>query len=89
MMWMLAHNILSTYVASFACNAGLADRVDVLLVFGAAAPEGIGVAGKLVGRHLRSTALVSLGTFFLALQVMARSRALPCCGEAYGQLAAY
>ncbi|BFO56789.1 MFS transporter [Acidovorax sacchari] len=36
--WMLAHNILYTYVAPFVASAGLAARVDkVLLVFGLAA----------------------------------------------------
>nr|WP_211287699.1 MFS transporter [Xanthomonas dyei] len=65
MAWMLAHNILYTYVAPFAARAGLGHRVDVLLLtFGMAALVGIGIAGKLVEQHLRSTVLVSLATFF-------------------------
>ncbi|TBU71820.1 MFS transporter [Pseudomonas daroniae] len=66
MAWMLAHNILYTYVAPFVAQAGLLDRVDmVLLVFGVAALLGIGLTSRLVERHLRSTVLASLATFFI------------------------
>lgn len=62
--WMLAHNILYTYVAPFVSNAGLASDVDlVLLAFGVAALAGIWVTGRLVDRHLRKTVLASLATF--------------------------
>jgi len=62
--WMLAHNILYTYIAPFVVPAGLGKRVDlVLLVFGTAALAGIWVTGKLVDRHLRATVLASLGAF--------------------------
>lgn len=62
--WMLAHNILYTYVAPFAAQAGLLGRVDlVLLVFGLAALLGIWITGRLVDRHLRSMVLFSLATF--------------------------
>lgn len=77
MAWMLAHNILYTYVAPFAAHAGLGNRVDVLLlVFGAAALAGIGVTGKLVERHLRSTVLASLATFFAISVVLALAQGL-------------
>ncbi|MCG8157252.1 MFS transporter [Brenneria goodwinii] len=66
MAWMLAHNILYTYVAPFVAQAGLLDRVDVvLLVFGIAALLGIGITGRLVERHLRNTVLASLATFLI------------------------
>ncbi|WP_355606251.1 MFS transporter [Xanthomonas cannabis] len=72
MAWMLAHNILYTYVAPFAARAGLGDRVDaLLLIFGIAALAGIGVAGKLVERHLRSTVLASLAMFLAVSVVLA------------------
>nr|WP_202863445.1 MULTISPECIES: MFS transporter [Xanthomonas] len=72
MAWMLAHNILYTYVAPFAAHAGLGHRVDVLLLtFGMAALVGIVIAGKLVEQHLRSTVLVSLATFFGVSLVLA------------------
>ncbi|MDY7549471.1 MFS transporter [Pseudomonas veronii] len=62
--WMLAHNILYTYVAPFVSRAGLADEVGlVLLVFGVAALAGIWITGRLVDRHLRKTVLASLATF--------------------------
>jgi predicted MFS family arabinose efflux permease len=62
--WMLAHNILYTYVAPFVSKAGLANDVDlVLLAFGVAALVGIWVTGRLVEDHLRRTVLVSLATF--------------------------
>lgn len=64
--WMLAHNILYTYVAPFVAPAGLASRVDlVLLVFGLAALGGIAVTGRLVDRYLRRSVLVSLAVFAL------------------------
>ena len=62
--WMLAHNILYTYIAPFIAPAGMADRVDlVLLVFGIAALAGIWLTAKLVEPLLRSTVLLSLATF--------------------------
>jgi predicted MFS family arabinose efflux permease len=62
--WMLAHNILYTYIAPFVAPAGLAERVDlVLLVFGIAALAGIGVTARLVEPLLRNTVLVSLAAF--------------------------
>ncbi|MHA3737761.1 MFS transporter [Pseudomonas sp. Eth.TT006] len=62
--WMLAHNILYTYIAPFVAPAGLQDRVDlVLLVFGIAALAGIWLTAKLVEPLLRKTVLMSLATF--------------------------
>ncbi|MEE4372169.1 MFS transporter [Pseudomonas alliivorans] len=62
--WMLAHNILYTYIAPFIAGAGLANDVDVvLLAFGIAALVGIWGTGRLVDRYLRATVLASLATF--------------------------
>jgi predicted MFS family arabinose efflux permease len=62
--WMLAHNILYTYVAPFVSKAGLSNDVDlVLLAFGLAALVGIWLTGRLVDRHLRTAVLASLATF--------------------------
>lgn len=62
--WMLAHNILYTYIAPFVAPAGLAERVDlVLLVFGIAALAGIWGTARLVEPSLRNTVLVSLAAF--------------------------
>ncbi|WP_068445935.1 MFS transporter [Providencia heimbachae] len=62
--WMLAHNILYTYIAPFIEQAGLLNRVDVvLLIFGVAALAGIGLIGRLVDSYLRRSVLVSLAVF--------------------------
>ena len=64
--WMLAHNILYTYVAPFLVRAGLGDRVDlVLLVFGLAALVGIWITGVLVASRLRALVIASLIGFAL------------------------
>ncbi|RCN12839.1 Purine ribonucleoside efflux pump NepI [Pseudomonas aeruginosa] len=68
--WMLAHNILYTYIAPFVVPAGLGNRVDlVLLIFGVAALVGIWVTGKLVDNHLRTTVLASLAAFAITALV--------------------
>lgn len=68
--WMLAHNILYTYIAPFVAPAGLTERIDlVLLAFGAAALFGIWLTGKLVDRFLRATVLASLAAFALTMLV--------------------
>jgi len=62
--WMLAHNILYTYVAPFVAPAGLGGKVDlILLVFGVAALLGIWVTSRLVDRFLRGAVLTSLAVF--------------------------
>ena len=62
--WMLAHNLLYTYLAPFVAPAGLASDVDlVLLVFGLSALASIWIVGRLVDRRLRAAVLVSLATF--------------------------
>lgn len=64
--WMLAHNILYTYIAPFLQLAGLSSQVDlVLLVFGLSALLAIAVIGRLIDHHLRSSVLVSLAVFAL------------------------
>jgi len=64
--WMLAHNILYTFIAPFVERAGLQGRVDlILLVFGLAALVGIWIAGRTVDRHLRTAVLASLAAFAL------------------------
>ncbi|MCP1203866.1 MFS transporter [Acetobacter oryzoeni] len=63
-LWMLAHNILYTYIVPFLIPAGLAEKADlVLLVFGVAALGGIALTGQLVDHALREAVLVSLAVF--------------------------
>ncbi|WP_455815203.1 MFS transporter [Pseudomonas graminis] len=64
MAWMLAHNILYTYIAPFIAPAGLAGRIDlVLLVFGITALCGIFITGRIIDTHLRKAVLLSLSVF--------------------------
>jgi len=66
MGWMLAHNILYTYIAPFLTLSGLEGRTDtVLLVFGLAALAAIAVTGRLVDHALRLSVLISLVGFML------------------------
>ena len=62
--WMLAHNMLYTFIAPFLVSAGLGQRVDVvLLLFGLAAIAGIWLTGLLVDRWLRALTVLSLALF--------------------------
>lgn len=62
--WMLAHNLLYTYIAPFVAQAGLGDQVDrVLLTFGVASLLGIWITGRIVDHSLRRAVLVSLAGF--------------------------
>jgi predicted MFS family arabinose efflux permease len=67
--WMLGHNILYTYIAPFLMQAGLAERVDlVLLAFGLCSLVGIWIIGLLVDRWLT---LISLAVFAVTALVLA------------------
>ncbi|MBX6963406.1 MFS transporter [Alcaligenes faecalis] len=67
LVYVLAHNILYTYIAPFLVPAGIADRTDlVLLVFGIAALLGIWIVGVLIDRCLRELVLISTTLFALA-----------------------
>lgn len=71
LLWILAHNILYTYIAPFLERSGLGERVDLaLLVFGASAIVGIWLTGILVDRKLRPVTLLSLAGFALAALVL-------------------
>ncbi|MBJ9989525.1 MFS transporter [Paenibacillus sp. S28] len=64
--WMLAHNILYTYIAPFLERSGLGSRVDlVLLIFGLAAIVSIWIVSLLIDRKLRLLTLLSLLGFAL------------------------
>lgn len=65
--FVLAHNILYTYIAPYLTPLGLADRVDlVLLVFGAFSLLSIWVTGAFVDRHLRLLMIASCALFAVA-----------------------
>lgn len=62
--FVVAHNILYTYIAPFLVPSGLAQRVDVVLLnFGLAGILGLWIVGVLIDRHLRQMVLVSLFAF--------------------------
>ena len=62
--WILAHNVLYTYIVPFLDAAGLAASTSlVLLTFGLAALAGIALVGAWVDRHLRNLVLLSLAGF--------------------------
>lgn len=65
--WMLAHNLLYTYIAPYLDGAGVDLRPDVtLFVFGVAALVGIWITGTLIDRSLRRLTLVSTAAFIVA-----------------------
>lgn len=65
--WMLAHNIVYTYIASYLRSAGLQLPVDLALVtFGVAALIGIGITGAVIDRALRALVVLSIALFITA-----------------------
>jgi len=69
--WMLAHNLLYTYIAPYLDGAGVRLRPDVaLFVFGAAALVGIWITGTLIDRLLRRLTLMSTAAFVVAGAVL-------------------
>ncbi|WP_442954870.1 MFS transporter [Paenibacillus sp. SYP-B4298] len=65
--WVLAHNILYTYIAPYLAETAFAQRVDlVLLIFGITSVVGIWMIGLLIGRFLRRLVLISITGFALA-----------------------
>lgn len=76
--WMLAHNILYTYIAPFVAPAGLENKVSlILLIFGLAALVGIFITGRIVDRHLRLAVLISLAVFALISLIFAVASTSP------------
>ncbi|MBU6959284.1 MFS transporter [Pseudomonas sp. CVAP len=70
--YVLAHNILYTYIAPFLQPAGLTGQTDqVLLVFGLAALLSIWIVGLLIDRWLRELVLISCGLFTLSALILA------------------
>lgn len=67
LLFVLAHNILYTYIALLVVPAGLAQKLDsVLLLFGLTAIVGIGIVGYLICRWLRELVLASIVLFAAA-----------------------
>jgi len=67
LLFVLAHNILYTYIAPLVEPAGLGPQLElVLLTFGIGAIAGIIAVGYLIGRWLRPLVLVSTMIFIVA-----------------------
>lgn len=76
--FVLAHNILYTYIAPFLAAAGMAASTSrVLLVFGIASLIGIWIVGVLIDRHLRTLTLASTLLFGLAAAVLGAAGQAP------------
>lgn len=82
--WILAHNILYTYISPFVTSMSSGVRVDVsLLLFGLASLIGIFITGMFVDRFLRSLILISLSLFACSaglLLIVNNSNSLLICG---------
>ncbi|MDH6676541.1 putative MFS family arabinose efflux permease [Rhodococcus sp. LBL1] len=69
--FVLAHNLLYTYIAPYLARNGLGDHVDaVLLVFGIAALVSICLTGVLINRHLRMLMIANCTLFAGAALVL-------------------
>ncbi|EJN35753.1 MFS transporter [Pseudomonas sp. GM80] len=76
--YVVAHNLLYTYIAPFLQPSGLASSVDrVLLVFGLASVLSLWIVGSLIDRWLRGLVLISAGLFMLASIALGVWRELP------------
>lgn len=65
--YILAHNILYTYIVPFLSPIGMADKIDIVLfVFGIAALIGIWIIGILIDRWLRELVIASTVLFAVA-----------------------
>ncbi len=65
--WILAHNTLYTYIASFLKTKGIFEQTDVVLfVFGIFSIFGIWTTGLLIDRWLRKIVIASLLVFTIA-----------------------
>ncbi|WP_421362299.1 MFS transporter [Agrobacterium rosae] len=64
LLFVLAHNILYTYIAPLVVPAGLGQKLDIVLfVFGVTAIAGISIVGYLITRWLRELILASIVLF--------------------------
>ncbi|MCZ3030336.1 MFS transporter, partial [Acinetobacter baumannii] len=62
--YVLAHNILYTYIAPLLVPAGIVADIDrILLVFGLAALLSIWLTGMLIDQHLRRLLIISCVMF--------------------------
>jgi predicted MFS family arabinose efflux permease len=76
--YVIAHNLLYTYIAPFLQPSGLDANVDrVLLAFGLASVLSLWIVGSLIDRWLRELVLISAGLFMLSAVVLGLWRDSP------------
>ncbi|QXI20996.1 MFS transporter [Pseudomonas iranensis] len=86
--YVVAHNLLYTYIAPFLQPSGLASDIDrVLLAFGLASVMSLWIVGSLIDRWLRELVLGSAALFLLAAIALALWRASP--GVVYAAVSAW
>jgi predicted MFS family arabinose efflux permease len=67
-LYVTAHNILYTYIASFLAPVNMGDAVSaVLMVFGVASLLSLAITGALIDRHLRTLMIISAALFAVAM----------------------
>jgi predicted MFS family arabinose efflux permease len=67
-LYVTAHNILYTYIASFLAPVGMSGAVSaVLMVFGVASLVSLAITGALIDRHLRTLMIISAALFAVAM----------------------
>nr|WP_100618221.1 MFS transporter [Bacillus cereus] len=70
-VWILAHNILYTYIAPFMTHTGLDNRLDLsLLIFGVASVVGVWIIGLLIDNRVRKLTLLSLIVFAIGSSIL-------------------
>lgn len=76
--YILAHNVLYTYIVPFLDPLGMANKIDIVLfVFGIAALVGIWVIGMLIDRWMRELVIASTVLFGAAALMLALWAANP------------
>lgn len=76
--FVLAHNILYTYIVPFLASINMAERTDlVLLLFGLSSFPSIWLVGLLIDRHLRKLTLICTLLFCLAAILLPIASQLP------------
>lgn len=71
-LWVLAHNILYTYIIPYLKPIGLSEYVDVILmIFGLSSMIGVWVTGVFIDRLLARLVILNLSMFALAILMFA------------------
>lgn len=70
-LWILAHNILYTFISPYLASVKLNNELDfILFIFGLSSVVGIWITGVFIDKALRKITLISLSGFALAAILM-------------------